>query len=485
MAKNEPTNLQQTDFSKWYLQTIQQADLFSYGPVRGTMIFKPDGYELWEHIQEEFNRRLKEEGIRNAYFPMLIPESYLNKEKAHVEGFAPELPWVTEVAGEKLEERLALRPTSETVIGTAMSEWVNSYRDLPMELNQWANVFRWEKRTLPFLRTTEFLWQEGHTAHTNEEEARNRTMRMLEIYQELCEELLAMPVYAGQKTPSERFAGAADTFSIEAMMKDTKAVQAGTSHYMGQNFSKAFDIKYLNDSNEHVYAYTTSWGASTRLIGAMIMAHGDEQGLVLPPRMASTQVVLIPAGNMKKNPEVLERLKEMKTELAKAGLRVRLDDSNNSAGYKFNEWELRGVPLRIEFGPRDMENNHVMVKMRDLDEKEKVSLEGNLIEEVKNRLDIMQGRLLETAKAFRSDNEHYDIDTLEDLKGHIAKCEETGERPGWILAGWDGTEESEAKIKEETGFTTRNIPFNSPMEKTVDLYSGKKAVKTVWFARAY
>lgn len=484
MMAKEKTNLQETDFSKWYLQTIQQADLMSYGPVRGTIIFKPDGYELWEHIQEELNKRFRAEGVRNAYFPMLIPESYFNKEKEHVEGFAPELPWVTEAAGEKLEERLALRPTSETLFGTAMSEWINSYRDLPMEINQWANVFRWEKKTLPFLRTSEFLWQEGHTAHADESEARSRTMRMLQVYKEVIEELLAIPVYDGEKTPSERFAGAVATFSVEAMMKDTKAVQAGTSHYMGQNFAKAFDIKFLNEENEHVFAHTTSWGVSTRLIGAMIMTHGDEQGLVLPPRMAPTQVVLIPVGNIKKNPDVLVKLKALKTDLAATGLRVHLDDSDNSAGFKYNEWELRGVPLRIEFGPRDMENNHVMIKMRDLSDKEVVALDG-LADAIQERLAAMQKRLLVTAKNFRTENEHYDINTLEELKAHLAKCDETGQRPGWVLAGWDGTDESEAKIKEETGFTSRNIPFDPPMKKSVDLYSGKPAQYTVWFARAY
>jgi len=306
----EKTNLQREDFSKWYIQTIQKADLMDYSPVRGCMIFKPDGYEIWEHIQEEFNRRFKEEGIRNAYFPMLIPESFFTKEADHIEGFAPELPWVTEAAGEKLEERLALRPTSETMIGTAFSNWINSYRDLPYEINQWANVFRWEKKTLPFLRTSEFLWQEGHTAHADEEDARRRTMRMLDIYKEVVEGVLAVPVYEGQKTPSERFAGAVDTYSIEAMMKDGKAVQAGTSHYMGTKFAEAFDIKYLTKENEHVHAHTTSWGVSTRLIGSLIMTHGDEQGLVLPPKVAPTQVVLIPVGPWKKNPAILEKLEE-------------------------------------------------------------------------------------------------------------------------------------------------------------------------------
>jgi len=365
----EKTNLQREDFSKWYIQTIQKADLMDYSPVRGCMIFKPDGYEIWEHIQEEFNRRFKEEGIRNAYFPMLIPESFFTKEADHIEGFAPELPWVTEAAGEKLEERLALRPTSETMIGTAFSNWINSYRDLPYEINQWANVFRWEKKTLPFLRTSEFLWQEGHTAHADEEDARRRTMKMLEVYKEVVEGVLAVPVYEGQKTPSERFAGAVDTYSIEAMMKDGKAVQAGTSHYMGTKFAEAFDIKYLTKENEHVYAHTTSWGVSTRLIGSLIMTHGDEQGLVLPPKVAPTQVVLIPVGPWKKNPAILEKLEELQKELKAAGLRVKIDDTDNSPGFKFNEWELRGVPMRIECGPRDLENNQVMTKMRDLDEK--------------------------------------------------------------------------------------------------------------------
>ena len=266
------------DFSKWYIQTIQKADLMDYSPVRGCMIFKPNGFEIWEHIQGALNYRFKQEGIRNAYFPMLIPESFFNKEKDHIEGFSPELPWVTEAAGEPLEERLALRPTSETMFGDAYSKWINSYRDLPMEMNQWANVFRWEKRTMPFLRTSEFLWQEGHTAHANAEEAKRRTQRMLDIYAEVIEGVLAIPVFKGEKTPSERFAGAERTYSVEAMMQDTKAVQAGTSHYMGTKFAEAFDIKYLNSDNEHVHAFTTSWGVSTRLIGAMIMSHGDDQG---------------------------------------------------------------------------------------------------------------------------------------------------------------------------------------------------------------
>ncbi|KAF3301267.1 MULTISPECIES: proline--tRNA ligase [Lactobacillales] len=486
MAKQEATeNLQQTDFSKWYLQAIQQGDLMDYGPARGTMIFKPDGFLLWESYKDAFNEMLKKEDIRNAYFPMLIPKHFFEKEADHVEGFAPELPWVTEAGEEKLEEPLALRPTSETLFGNAMSDWINSYRDLPMELNQWANVFRWEKRTLPFIRTSEFLWQEGHTAHATEEEARERTMKMLHYYTDLVKEVFAMPVYEGQKTPSERFAGAVDTFSIEAMTKDTKAIQAGTSHYLGQNFAEAFDIKFLNEDNQHTYVHTTSWGSSTRLIGAMIMIHGDEKGLVLPPRVAGTQVSLIPVGNIKKNPQVLEKLQEIKATLLEAGLRVSLDDSNNSPGYKYNESEVHGVPLRIEFGPRDMENNQVMIKMRDVDGKEAFSLDGDLVAEINTRFDDMHQRLYDKAIAFRAENEHFDIDTMDQLTAHLEACEENGERPGWILAGWDGTDESEAAIKEATGFTSRNIPFNPPVEKTVDLYSGKPAKYTVWYARAY
>lgn len=478
------SNLQKEDFSAWYIQTIQKADLMDYSPVRGCIIFKPDGYEIWEHIQEAFNARFKEEGIRNAYFPMLIPESFFTKEKDHIEGFSPELPWVTEAAGEKLEERLALRPTSETMIGTAFSDWINSYRDLPYEINQWANVFRWEKRTLPFLRTSEFLWQEGHTAHEDEASARKRTMRMLQVYKEVLEEVLAIPVYEGQKTPSERFAGAVDTYSVEAMMKDGKAVQAGTSHYMGTKFAEAFDIKYLNRENEHVYAHTTSWGVSTRLIGSLIMVHGDEQGLVLPPRVAANQVVLIPVGPWKKNPAILERLEELLTELKGKGIRALIDDSDNSPGFKFNEWELRGVPMRIEFGPRDLENNHVMVKMRDVEGKNAISLD-EIVAHIPTALDEMQKRLLETAKTFRKEHEYTHINTLDELKQHIEEKRESGETPGFVLAGWDGTEETENVIKEETGFTTRNIPFHPAVEKETCIVTGKPAKQTVWLARAY
>lgn len=478
------SNLQKEDFSAWYIQTIKQADLMDYSAVRGCIIFKPDAYEIWEHIQEEFNRRFKKEGIRNAYFPMLIPESYFTKEKDHIEGFSPELPWVTEAAGETLEERLALRPTSETTIGNAYSNWINSYRDLPMEMNQWGNVFRWEKKTLPFLRTSEFLWQEGHTAHETGEEARKRTMRMLDIYEEVIEDLLAVPVYKGQKTPSERFAGAEDTYSVEAMMKDGKAVQAGTSHYMGTKFAKAFDIKYLNRDNEHVLAHTTSWGVSTRLIGAVIMTHGDEQGLVLPPKVAAKQVVLMPVGPWKKNTEIIETLTKIENDLKDKGIRVILDDSDNSPGYKFNEWELKGVPMRIEFGPRDLKNEQVMLKMRDLSEKESVPLD-ELMAYIPEALDAMQSRLLKTAREDRQQNEYTGIDTLDELKQHIDSTKAEGKTPGFVLAGWDGDPETEEKIKEETGFTTRNMPFEAPVKKETCIVTGKPAKHTVWLARAY
>ena len=425
------TNLQKEDFSKWYLQTIQKADLMDYSPVRGCIIFKADGWELWEHIQEDFNKYLRTQDIRNVYFPMLIPKHFLEKEKEHVEGFAPELPWLTEVGTEKLEEPYALRPTSETLIGDAFSNWINSYRDLPYEINQWANVFRWEKKTMPFLRTSEFLWQEGHTAHESEESARERTMSILEAYGKLIEDTLAIPVYRGQKTPSERFAGAVDTYSVEAMMRDGKAVQAGTSHYMGQNFAEAFDIKFLNRNNEHEFAYTTSWGISTRLIGALIMVHGDEQGLVLPPKVAPTQVILVPVGPWQKKPEILDRLKELKASLAEKGLRVRIDTTDNTPGYKFNEWELKGAPLRVEFGPRDLQNNQAVIKMRDLADKESVSLDG-IEEYIIDQLDTMQTRLLESAKERYQANEHTDIDTLDELKAHIEKSKTAGEVPGFV-----------------------------------------------------
>lgn len=475
----------QEDFSKWYLQTIQTADLMDYSPVRGCMIFKPNGYEIWEHIQEETDRRFKAEGIRNAYFPMLIPESFFTREKDHIEGFSPELPLVTEAGGEPLEEKLALRPTSETIIGDAFSRWIQSYRDLPMEINQWANVFRWEKRTLPFLRTSEFLWQEGHTAHTTAEEAQARTLRMLDVYTDILENVLAIPVFRGEKTPSERFAGAERTFSLEALMQDGKAVQAGTSHYLGTKFAQAFNIKYLNEANEHVYAYTTSWGTSTRLIGAMIMTHGDDQGLVLPPLVAPYQVVFIPVGPWQKTPAIMEKIRELNAQLQAAGIRTVIDDTDNRPGFKFNEWELKGVPLRIELGPRDLEQGHVILKARDVADKETVAM-TDFVTTIQAALTTMQGRLLASAKAMVAQHTYTHITTMEELEAHIAAKQAAGEPAGFVLAGWDGTEATEAAIKERTGFTTRNIPFAGLVEpKTTCILTGHPAKETVWLARAY
>jgi prolyl-tRNA synthetase len=317
------------DFSRWYIDVIKKAELMDYSPVRGCIVFRPDGYELWENMQRDLDQRFKDTGHRNAYFPLLIPESFFQKEKEHIEGFNPELPWVTEAGGEKLEERLAIRPTSETMIGHMYSKWINSYRDLPMLINQWANVIRWEKRTLPFMRTSEFLWQEGHTAHEDEADARRETMQMLDVYTEFVENVLAIPVIKGQKTPSERFAGAVDTYSIEAMMRDGRAVQAGTSHYLGTKFAVAFDIKYLGRENTQEYCHTTSWGVSTRLIGALIMVHGDDRGLMLPPKVAPTQVIMIPIGPPKTREQVIAKTDELFADLKKAGVRVRIDDRSD------------------------------------------------------------------------------------------------------------------------------------------------------------
>jgi prolyl-tRNA synthetase len=455
-----------------------------YSPVRGCIVFKPDGFELWERIQAGMDRRFKETGHRNAYFPMLIPESFFQKEKEHVEGFNPELPWVTEAGGEKLEEKLAIRPTSETIIGHMYSQWIQSYRDLPVLLNQWCNVFRWEKRTLPFLRTSEFLWQEGHTAHATEEEARGETLQMLEVYRDCVENDLAIPLWKGQKTPSERFAGAVDTYSIEAMMKDGKALQAGTSHYLGQNFAKGFEIKFLDKDNQLKYVYTTSWGTSTRLIGALVMVHGDDKGLALPPRMAPFQVVMIPVGPPKLRDKVMAKFDPVYGALKAAGVRVKSDLRDETPGWKFNEWEMRGVPLRLELGPRDVEGNQCVLARRDTGEKITASLDG-IVDTIKTLLDEIQANMYEKAKAFRDANSHFDVDTLEALKAYIEKCDAEGKNYGWVLAGWCGSAECEAKVKEETKFTSRNIPFDPPMHKHTCINCGGEAKHTLWFARAY
>lgn len=466
------------DFSRWYIDVIKKADLMSYSPVRGCIVFKPDGFEIWENIQRELDSKFKETGHRNAYFPLFIPESFFQKEKEHVEGFNPELPWVTEAGGEKLEERLAIRPTSETMIGHMYSEWINSYRDLPLLINQWANVVRWEKRTLPFLRTTEFLWQEGHTAHEDEQDARRETMQMLDVYRQFAEDFLAIPVIVGQKTPSEKFAGAVDTFSIEAMMKDGKAVQAGTSHYLGTNFAVAFDIKFLDRENQHQFAHTTSWGVSTRLIGALIMVHGDDRGLVLPPKVAPTQVIMIPIGPPKTREQVIGRVDELYAELKKAGVRVKVDDrADQSPGWKFNEYEMRGVPIRVELGPRDMENGQVVLVSRVSGEKKTVQ-QIDFVQEVQNLLAEIHQQMYDKAKQFRDD--HYiAVDSIDEFKTFL----ET--KRGFALAGWCGSSACEDQVKEETGATSRNIPFTPSETKSTCLVCGDAAKHTVVFGRSY
>ncbi|BFH68035.1 proline--tRNA ligase [Paenibacillus dendritiformis] len=469
---------QQEDFSRWYIDVIKKAELMDYSPVRGCIVFRPDGYEIWEHIKDELDRRFKETGHRNAYFPLFIPESFFQKEKEHVEGFNPELPWVTEAGGEPLEEKLAIRPTSETMIGHMYAKWIQSYRDLPVLINQWANVVRWEKRTLPFLRTSEFLWQEGHTAHETEAEAREETMRMLTIYREFVEDFLAIPVIEGQKTPSEKFAGAVDTFSIEAMMKDGRAVQAGTSHYLGTNFSVAFEIQFLGRENELEYAHTTSWGVSTRLIGSLIMVHGDDRGLVLPPKVAPTQVIMIPIGPAKMRDQVVGRADELFAELKRAGIRVRMDDrSDISPGWKFNEYEMRGVPVRLEIGPRDMENGVCVLVSRVSGEKRIVE-QSKLAEEVKRMLDDVHREMYDRARRFRDDH-FYSVDTIDEMKALME------EKRGFTLAGWCGSEACEKHVKDETGATSRNIPFAAQESKKTCLVCGEEAKHTVVFARAY
>jgi prolyl-tRNA synthetase len=469
---------QSVDFSRWYIDCIRKAELMDYTPVRGCIVFRPDGYELWERIQAGLDKRFKETGHRNAYFPLFIPESFFEKEKEHVEGFNPELPWVTEAGGEKLEERLAIRPTSETMFGYMYAQWIKSYRDLPVLINQWANVVRWEKRTMPFLRTSEFLWQEGHTAHADEQEAREETMRMLEVYREFVETELAIPVFKGQKTPSERFAGAIDTYSVEAMMKDGRALQAGTSHYLGENFARGFNIQFLDKDNQLKYAHTTSWGVSTRLIGALIMVHGDDRGLAFPPKVAPVQVAFIPVGPVKTREKVMARYDVLAAQLRAAGIRVKEDTREEySPGWKFNEYEMRGVPLRIELGPRDVDNNCVVAVRRDTGEKLILS-QDNLAEQVNKLLEDIQSSMFQRAMQFRAEHTHQ-AETLAELAEIISN------EGGFVLAGWCGDAACEKQIKDDTKATARNIPFDPPTQMTHCAVCGAPAKHSVWYARAY
>ena len=460
------------DFPQWYTDVVLKTKLVDYGPVKGTMVIRPYGYAIWEKIQDELNARFKKQGVENAYFPLLIPMSYFTKEAEHVEGFAPEIAVVTVAGGEELAEPLAIRPTSETIIGTMMSKWVQSYRDLPLKVNQWCNVMRWEKTTRPFLRTSEFLWHEGHTAHSSATEAEEFALTMLGVYQEFMESCLAIPVLTGRKTEKERFAGAVATYTMEAMMRDGKSLQSGTSHYVGQNFAKAFNIEYQSNEGELQAAYTTSFGVSTRLIGAIIMTHGDERGLVLPPVVAPTQCVIVPIAARKGG--VVEACEALKANLEGAGIRVTFDNSENSPGWKFNEWEMKGVPLRIELGPRDIEAGKMICARRDTCEKQEMSLD-NAVENVKTLLADIQSSLLEKARVRRDERIVY----ADDMKAILAGVE----AGNFVKAGWCGCRACEDKIKEETAATARVYAEGESAETCA--VCGKKAEHVIIYARAY
>lgn len=470
---------QEENFSEWYNQLVLRAELADYSPVRGCMVVRPYGWALWENIQKALDKRFKDTGHINAAFPMLIPQSYMTKEKEHVEGFSPELAVVTHGGGKELEEPLVVRPTSETIIGTMYAKWIQSYRDLPVLINQWANVVRWEMRTKLFLRTLEFYWQEGHTAHATEQEAVEETERMLNVYADFATNEAAVPVLPGQKSESEKFAGAKATYSIEAMMKDTKALQSGTSHFLGQNFATAFDIKFLDENNQLQYCWTTSWGVSTRFIGAIIMTHGDDQGLILPPNLAPYQVVIIPI--YRKDEEkaaVMEVVDKVAKELGENDFRVKVDDRDGvTPGFKFNDWELKGVPLRIEIGPKDVEKGSLALARRDIlgkSGKSFIPMEG-YVQAVGDTLKQIQENLLAKAAAFRDDHifEVSDYETFKDVV----------ENKGWALGWWYDDAENEAKVKEDTRATLRI--FAPAKGEGTCFYSGKKTNKRAYFAKSY
>ncbi len=467
------------DYSRWYTDVIQRAELADYSPVKGCMVVRPYGYALWENIRDGLDRRFKATGHVNAYFPLFIPMSFLQKEAEHVEGFSPELAVVTYGGGKKLEEPLVVRPTSETIIGHMYAQWIQSYRDLPILINQWANVVRWEMRTRLFLRTTEFLWQEGHTAHATYEEAQEETLRMLNVYADFAENDAAIPVIKGRKSESEKFAGADTSYTIEAMMGDKRALQAGTSHNLGQNFAKAFDIKYLDRNNELQYCWTTSWGVSWRILGAVIMVHGDDQGLILPPKLAPFQVVIVPIWrNEDEKAQVLKATEKVKATLA--GVRVKVDDREEySPGWKFNEWEMRGVPLRIEIGPRDVAQDQVVLARRDVAGREGKSVApmAELAQRVPQMLTTIQADMLDRARQYQKANT-FQPTTYEELKTAVVN--------GFALAYWCGDAECEDKVKDETKATIRCIPLDQggvgPGRCAV---CGKEATERAIFARAY
>lgn len=464
------------DFPQWYTDIILKSDMVDYSEVKGCMVIKPYGYAVWELMQHELDTRFKATGHKNAYFPLFIPEHLLQKEKDHVEGFAPEVAWVTQGGEEKLAERLCVRPTSETIICSMYSKWIQSYRDLPLLYNQWANVVRWEKNTRPFLRTSEFLWQEGHTAHATAEEAQEETERMLEVYRDFMENVLAIPVICGRKSEKEKFAGAEATYTLEAMMQDGKALQMGTSHNLGDHFAKAYDITYLSREGRHEYCFTTSWGVSTRMIGGLIMTHGDDRGLMFPPRIAPVQLIILPIAQHK--PGVLDKAYELKKMLSDAGIRVELDDSDQSAGWKFNQWEMKGVPARIEIGPRDIENGVVTVVRRDTLEKFTMPIQGIGENLVKLMADIHQTM--------------YDM-AFEHRKAHTTHAENFGDfmdgvKKGFVKAPWCADPDCEMEIKCVTGASTRCKPMDEdtsvkPGCKCV--FCNREAKTMMYFARAY
>jgi len=465
------------DYSRWYTDIIAAAELADYAPVKGCMVIRPYGYALWENMQRTLDRMFKETGHQNAYFPLLIPESFLKKEAEHVEGFSPQCAVVTHGGGKELEEPLVIRPTSETIIWSMFRKWIMSYRDLPLLINQWCNVVRWEMRTRLFLRTSEFLWQEGHTAHATAEEAEQEALQMLNIYKKFAEEYMAMPVIAGQKSEREKFAGAVRTYGIEAMMQDRKALQAGTSHNLGQNFSRAFEVTFQNENGQLEYVWATSWGVSTRLIGALIMAHSDDQGLVLPPRLAPIHVVIIPIYQGQERERVVAEAEKIANRL-RGEYQVKLDDRDQyRPGWKFNEWERRGVPLRIEIGPKDISRQQVVLVRRDTGMKESVDLLG-LEEKVGKILEEIQGNLFQRALSFREKYSFY-LDDYEEFKRVL---DDPG---GFIYAYWCGSSLCEEKIQEETRATLRCIPFLQEESEGTCIYCGNRASRRVIFARAY
>ena len=479
------------DYSKWYNELVVKADLAEQSDVRGCMVIKPYGYAIWEKMQRVLDDMFKETGVQNAYFPLLIPKSFLSREAEHVEGFAKECAVVTHYRlktnetkdgvvvdpSAKLEEELIIRPTSETTIWNTFKNWIQSYRDLPLLVNQWCNVMRWEMRTRLFLRTAEFLWQEGHTAHATREEAEERARQMLKVYADFAENYMAVPVVQGVKSETERFAGALDTYTIEAMMQDGKALQSGTSHFLGQNFGKAFDVQFLNKENKPEYAWATSWGVSTRLMGALIMTHSDDNGLVLPPALAPIQVVIIPIGKPAQMEQLDAKATEIMNKLKTMGVSVKYDNADNKRpGFKFADYELKGVPVRLVLGARDLEQGLVEIMRRDTLEKENVSVEG-IEEYVKNLLDEIQKNIFKKAKDAR-DARIYECDNYEEFKERVKEG-------GFFLCHWDGTAETEAKIKEETQATIRCVPFGVEQTPGVDMVSGKPSVARVLIARSY